>query len=280
VYNKLFELIESDPATKGRVKMVAFGAGNKAWEAEYFTKKFEVPFPVLADPDFTMHEAIGGSKTPFSIFVRQDPSGKTGLVADTHLGYIREPEPLFKEIQSMMQLDLAAIRKKGDKTEAKEVEVKPVLTEEQLQRKIKTAFAGEGGAVERFEKITLEQSGAVYTGLVQAEGRSTRLFAKVVSRPPPCDVCHDIHFIYVFDGTGKIVQFIPLQLTKYGNRHFNEADVAKMRERILGKQVYDPFEFDAKVDSVTRATITCAVIFKSLNQGQGLFKELKERDLI
>ena len=86
--------------------------------------------------------------------------------------------------------------------------------------------------------------------------------------------------VYVFDGTGKIVQFIPLQLTKYGNRHFNEEDIAKMRGRIVGKQVYDPFQFDAKVDTVARATITCAVIFKSLNEGQGLFKELKERDLI
>jgi len=280
VYNKLYELIESDPATKGRVKIVAFGAGNKDWEAKYFTEKFEVPFPVIADPDFTMHEAIGGSKTPFSIFVRQDPSGKTGLVADTHLGYIREHEPLFKEMQSMMRLDLAAIRKKGEKTEAQVVEVKPVLTEKELQSKIKAAFSGEGGHVESFEKVTLEKSGPVYTGLVKADGRSTRLFAKVVSRPPPCDVCHDIHFIYIFDGTGKIVEFIPLQLTKYGNKHFNEEDVAKMRVRIVGKQVYDPFQFDAKVDSVTRATITCAVIFKSLNEGQGLFKELKEKGLI
>lgn len=38
-----------------------------------------------------------------------------------------------------------------------------------------------------------------------------KIQAKVVSRPPPCDVCHDIHFIYVFDSTGKILQFVPLQ---------------------------------------------------------------------
>jgi hypothetical protein len=101
-----------------------------------------------------------------------------------------------------------------------------------------------------------------------------------VSRPPPCDVCHDIHYIYVFDSSGTIVQFIPLQLTKYGNRHFSEADIAKTRDRIVGRPINEPFNFDAKVDAVTRATITSAVIFKALNEGQALFGELKEKGMI
>jgi hypothetical protein len=279
-YNKLYEVIESRPELRDRIKMVAFGAGNKDWEAKYFMEKFEVPFPVIPDPDFAMHGAIGGSKTPFSIFVRQDPSEKTGIVADTHLGFTREHEEVLAKMESILQLNVAAIREKGKKAEVEIVEVKPVQPEEELQARIKTAFSEEGGHVERFEVVTLEGSGPVYTGHVQSDGRTTRLFAKVISQPPPCDVCHDIHFIYIFDATGKIRQFIPLQLTKYGNKHFNEADIAKMEKRIVGAYVYNPFPFDAKVDSVSRATITCAVIFKSLNEGQVLFKELEEKGLI
>ena len=68
VYNKLYSVIEADPRTKGRIKMLSVGVGNQDWEVKYFVKQFDVPFPVIADPDFVMHEAIGGSPTPFSIF--------------------------------------------------------------------------------------------------------------------------------------------------------------------------------------------------------------------
>jgi hypothetical protein len=93
-------------------------------------------------------------------------------------------------------------------------------------------------------------------------------------------VCHDIHFIYVFDATGKILQFIPLQLPKYGNKDFDEADVAKIRKRFVGRHIYKQFKFDANVDAVTRATITSAVIFRSLNDGMSLFNELKKKGYI
>jgi hypothetical protein len=180
----------------------------------------------------------------------------------------------------MMGLDLAAIRQNGKKTKAKIVYVKPVLSEEELQATIKTALGKEGDNLTKFEKVTLEDKRAVFTGIVQKDGSTRRLFAEVIGRPPPCDVCHDVHFIYVFDATGKILQFIPLQLPKYGNKAFDEADVAKMRERVVGRHIYNPFKFDTNVDAVTRATITSAVIFRSLNDGQSLFKKLKEKGLI
>ena len=280
VYNKLYDLIESKPETKGRIKILGFGVGNKDWEVEYFRQQFEVPFPVIPDPDFVTHEAIGGSRTPFSIFLRQGPAQEAGVVADTHLGVIPEHEELFKNMQSLMRLDLAAIREHGKKTEAQVVHVKPVVGEEELEAKIKTAFGKEGQNLTRFEKVTLETKTVVYTGMVQKDGSTERLFAMVVSRPPPCDVCHDIHFIYVFDATGKILQFMSLQLTKYGNTDFTKGDVAKMRDRIVGRHIHNPLKFDAKVDAVTGATITSSVIFKSLNDGQSLFKKLKEKGLI
>ncbi|MBW1741945.1 MAG: hypothetical protein JRI70_06845 [Deltaproteobacteria bacterium] len=280
IYNKLYSRIESDPETKGRIKMVSVGVGNEDWEVKYFIEQFDVPFPVFPDPDFVMHEAIGGSPTPFSILVKQDPAGKVGLVASTHLGVQYEQDEVFAEMRSLMNVDLATLREKGKKSEAKVVYVKPVLTEEEIQARIKGAFANEGKDLTRFEKVKLAGGREVYTGLVQREGKETRLFARIVSRPPPCDVCHDVHFIYVFDKTGKVLEFDPLQLTKKGNRDFSKADVDKIRERVVGKYIFEPFVFDAKVDSVTYATITCAVIFKGFNEGQTLFKELQQQGLI
>jgi len=279
VYNKLYSLIEADPRTRGRIKMVSVGVGNEDWEVKYFVEQFEVPFPVFPDPDFVMHEAIGGSQTPFSILVRQDPTGKTGVVASTHLGVQYEQDEVFAEMRSLMDVDLATLREKGKNSEARVVYVKPVLTEEELQTRIKGSFADEGKDLSRFEKVALA-SGEVYTGIVQKNGKDKRLFARVISRLPPCDVCHDVHFIYVFDKTGRVLEFDPLQLTKKGNRDFSEADVDKIRKRVVGKYIFEPFVFDAKIDSVTYATITCAVIFKGLNEGQTLFKELQQQGLL
>ena len=179
-----------------------------------------------------------------------------------------------------MDVELATLPEKGKKSEATIVRIKPVLTEEQIQTRIKKIFASEGKDLGRFEKVELKGDREVYTGVVHKDGRETRLFARVISRPPPCDVCHDVHFIYVFDTSGKVLHFDPLQLTKYGNESFSEADVAKIRGRVLGKHIFEPFVFDAKVDSVTRATITSAVIFKGLNEGECLFEGLEEKGLI
>jgi hypothetical protein len=278
VYNKLYALIESDLETKGRIKMLGIGVANEDWEVKRFRKRFKLSLPVFPDPDSVMHKAIGGSPPPFSIFVRQEPTAKAGLVVGAHSSVGYDHEELFWEMQSMMEMDLAAIREKGRKVEVKVLSVKPILTEEELQARIKVAFAKEGDDLSRFERGKTESSGAVYTGTVQKNGRTKRLFAKVISRPPPCDVCHDTHFIYVFDATGKILQFIPLLLAKYGNVVFDEADVAKMRGRIVGKYLYTPFIFDPKVDAVTSATITSLVIFKGLNDGQALFDELRGKD--
>jgi hypothetical protein len=212
--------------------------------------------------------------------VRQDPAKKPGLVAGTHLGVQYEEKAVFSEMQSLMDVELAMLREKGKKSEVAIVHIKPVLTEEEIQTRIKKIFADEGKNLDSFEKIELKGGREVYTGVVHKDGKEIRLFARVISRPPPCDVCHDVHFIYVFDTSGEVLQFDPLQLTKYGNESFSKADVAKIRGRVLGKHIFEPFLFDAKVDSVTRATITSAVIFRGLNEGECLFEGLQEKGLI
>ncbi len=279
-YNKLYELIEKDPQTKGRVKILGIAAGNGDLEVKDFHQRYKVPFPIIPDPGFVMHAAIGGSRTPFSIYVRKVPPSQMGLVAGTHLGTNYRYEQLLDELASLMTVDLAAIHEKGRKTEAKSIYVKPILTGEQVEGKVKAAFGSLNGKLSQFEMVPLKSSGHVYTGLVEREGQKTRLFAEVVSRPSACDLCHDVHFIYMFDVSGKVMGFVPLQLTKYGNKPWSEADIAKMRSRIVGKHLFKPFIFDHEVDAVSSATITSAQIFNSLSKGEALMKELKGKGLI
>jgi peroxiredoxin len=281
IYNKLFDLIENDPETKGRIKIIGIAAGNGILEVKDFRDKRNVLFPILPDPNFDMHRAIGGSRTPFTIYVRQDPSGNAGVVTGTHLGTNRFYKELFVDLRNLMTKDLASIRKESQNIAADTIIVKPLLTDKDLHEKVKHIFTTFNGEIKNFQQITLTKSSRkVFTCLVERNGRSERIFAEVISRPPACSDCHDIHFIYAFDASGKIIKFVPIQLTKKGNKIWNDDDVAKMRKRLLGKSISQRLLFNPDVDAISSATITSAIIFDSLSQGASLLKELEKMGLI
>ncbi len=279
-YNRLFDLIQSKAATRKQIKMIGIAVGNDDEEIKIFRDHFQIPYPIIPDTQYILHEAVGGSPTPFSIFVRRDPTAKPALVADTHLGVNEDIQGLLEKLKAVSGMTLAAIRKKGESTKAQVITLKPPISEEEIQAKVKEAFTEGGGRLSGFDRVTLKKGRVIYTGVVEKNGESRRLFAQVVSQLPTCDVCHDTHFIYTFGANGKILQFIPIQLTKYGNENWDDADIAKMRQRIIGRYIYNPFHFSHKVDAVTTATITSAAIYRGLNEGQFIFKELKGKGLI
>ena len=281
VYNQLFELIESVSATKGRIKIIGIAAGNGDLEVKDYRENNKVPFPVIPDLQFEMHRAIGGSRTPFSIYVRQDSSGRPGMTAGTHLGPNMKYRQLFADLGLLMNKEIAAIVKESQKKTGEVVVVKPILSEKELQAKARNVFATFAGEVKNFQKISLKDSSrSVYTCVIEHKGKSQRFFVEIVSRAPACVDCHDTHFIYAFDAAGEVLRFEPLQLTKYGNEPWNVEDVAKMRRRILGKSIAKRLLFNSEVDAVSAATITSAIIFDSLSQGEMLLKELREMGLI
>ncbi len=51
-------------AGRDNVKFIGIGAGNTQFEIDFFKKKFEVPFPLFEDEDFTCHKAVGNVGTP------------------------------------------------------------------------------------------------------------------------------------------------------------------------------------------------------------------------
>jgi len=280
INNKLYSLIESTPGTRGRVKMIAIAAGGLNEHIKQFTDHFKTPYPVLQDPKFNVYDAVGGGSIPLALFVRQAPGGDASIVAGTHLGFDLDYEGIFKEIQKLMVVNLATTREEGKKIKAKVMYAKPILSEKALQAKVKKAFEKEGDKVGEIKKIALSSDLPIYTSTVEKDGHRKSLFAVMASSPPPCDVCHDVHFIYLFEQTGKILQLIPIQLTKEDNEDWDETDLEKMREKVVGRHINMPFDFDPDVDAVTSATITSSMIFKSLDDGQNLFRELKEKGLL
>jgi hypothetical protein len=102
----------------------------------------------------------------------------------------------------------------------------------------------------------------------------------VASRSAICDVCHDVHFFYLFDATGRVLGLEPLQLTKYGNVEWNATDLKGFLGNLSGRSLRGSWSFDPKVDAVTSATMTSAIIFDSLDQGRQLLKELAGQGLL
>jgi thiol-disulfide isomerase/thioredoxin len=103
--NRLYQMIAGDPKLKERVKMIGIGIGNSAFEADFFKKKYEVPFPLFPDETFAVHKRIGEVRTPY-FFVLKLEKGKAPTVILSELGGLRGAERFLKAI-----LDLSGLRK-------------------------------------------------------------------------------------------------------------------------------------------------------------------------
>jgi thiol-disulfide isomerase/thioredoxin len=278
ILDELYSSIENDPTLKGKVKMIGIAAGNTLKEVETFKREHHIPYPILSDLKFDAHLALGSPRTPFTIWVRKDVRGK-GMVVSTHLGLADSLEKILGETKAVFQYDLALLNPQTGAIYEGDA-LKPPLTEEELLTTAKKGMEASGGKVLTIEKIILRDGDALYAGKVDWGTRQANLFSKLASRRAVCDVCHDTFFFYTFDTTGKVVDIVPVQLTKNWNLEWTDEDVKRLKSRTVGKSILKPFPFDPRVDSVSGATITAVLIFDSLDKAKEIFKKLKKEGYV
>jgi peroxiredoxin len=278
IFDELYSSIEKDPELKGKVKMIGIAAGNNIWEVEIFKKQYKVPYPIVSDSKFDAHTAVGSPRTPFTIWARKDPKGKS-IVVSTHLGLIDSMQSALDETKAVLQYNLALLKpKKGAIYEGDAL--KPPLTEEELMAMAKEGMESSGGKVLQIEKISLKDGDWIYVGKVDFATHQKNLFSKLASRRAVCDICHDTFFIYTFDPEGKVIDIVPIQLTKIGNLKWTEEDIKELKSRTIGRSILKPFTFDPAVDSVSGATITAALVFDSLDKAKEIFEKLKKEGYV
>jgi len=276
-YNELFKEIEKNRESRGRIKLLGIAIGNLPNEVTAFKNAYQVRFPIVADADFSIWRSVNGRATPYSVYVRQTRPGQPGIVAGTHLGLNTHYDLLLAELIKLADLAPEAMLAKTGQIAEAEQAVSRLFSDEELEYRVRTAFVDTGGVILDFARLALHSGRRVYAAHLQVGEQQRTLFAEVVSRPSVCDICHEVHFIYVFDIQGRIHGFESLQLTKYGNVNWNAGEIASMRGRLLGNSLLETHHFNPKVDAISSATITSAMIFDSLNQGKELLEELREK---
>jgi peroxiredoxin len=279
-YNTLFRMLEKDTATRGKVKMLGVAVANSDEQIDDFVQIYDVAFPVVADPRFALHRALRAGPTPFSVYVLRDAESETGVVAGTHLGEDRDMEKLFAYLEELLQMKASEFAALPREKPEPQPDLKPPQPDAEIARRVEAAFAAQGQEVRDFRKLDLPSGRRVYAATVIRDGRPELVFAEVASRSSICDVCHNVHYFYLFDRRGKILAFEPLHLTKYGNAEWNRADVAEFARNVVGRSLSGTWDFDPKVDAVTSATMTSAIIFDSLEQGRQLLEELRAQGLL
>lgn len=78
--NRLYELIENNPALKDKIKIIGIGAGNTQFEVGTYKRKYAVAFPLIPDEDFKIHKIMGEVRTPYFIAVKINDGGRTEVI--------------------------------------------------------------------------------------------------------------------------------------------------------------------------------------------------------
>ncbi|MGE4263660.1 MAG: peroxiredoxin family protein [Desulfovibrio sp.] len=73
-----------DKGLSGKLTLLGLGAGNSPFEVNVFRKKYGLKFPLLSDPDFAAHKALGEVGTPYYYILKR--RGNEFVIVDQLLG--------------------------------------------------------------------------------------------------------------------------------------------------------------------------------------------------
>lgn len=239
IYNKLFNEINNSPELRKKVKFIGIALGNYKSEVDSFKKTHNIKFPIFTDPEFKVYTLIGGTRTPFTVIL------KDKKVIYTHLGLNRDYMSIFENFKNDSFIA---------KSEGSEKFSHLMSNEKIVLTKIKNSVK-DFSSIEKFKnyyKIITKGNKVLY---------AVHILAKSV-----CNICHPMDFIYIVNSQGIITDFIPIYLTKRRNVKWNKDEISKMKKRLIGESIFKNLQFNKHVDAVTSATITSSMIFYYIKQ--------------
>ncbi len=102
--NRMYGMIENNPELKGKIKLIGIGAGNSPFEVGIFKNKYQVPFPLFSDEDFTLHKCFGEVRTPYFVGIKINEDG-SHRVFYSKLGEFKGAEQFLKLMLQLSALE-------------------------------------------------------------------------------------------------------------------------------------------------------------------------------
>lgn len=95
--NQVFEQIKNNGVLSRNIRMIGIGAGNSAFETQFFKSNYKIEFPVFSDADFTIHKMVKEVGTPH-FFLLGNHNDKPLNLLFSHSGRIPDPQEFVKQL--------------------------------------------------------------------------------------------------------------------------------------------------------------------------------------
>jgi hypothetical protein len=272
--NDAYNQVAADPSLSTKVRFIGVGVGNNLRTVNDFRREFEVPFPLVPDPTFSLLDELGNpGGTPYTMVLRRTPKGM--MLMGSHFGVLDSSAQLVGEIREILEGDVETLLAQAEPTELAnwvEEELKVPLTDTEVVSRVEASMARAGYGQVGLYTVDLPSGEKVYVG----DSENGKVFSRVISRLPVCDVCHPVHFIITVDSLGNVVDFDAISVTKYWNKPWTDEEEAWMKDHIVGMSVFDNRVFDPDVDAVSTATMSSSLIIDSLVRSGKVMETLEE----
>jgi len=239
-----------------------------------FRREFDVPFPLVPDPRFGILNALGNpGGTPYTMILKKTSGGLVLMAA--HFGVLDSAEGFVDEIEEIAMGDVEQLLANAPQSKLLpwvEKELIPPASEAEIESRVLKSMERAGYGSVGLYSVDLPDGGKIFVG----ESNRGKVFSRVVSRLPVCDVCHPVHFILTFNTKGQVVDFDAIYVTKYWNKEWSAQEVDQMRRRLLGLSVLEERAFDPEVDAVSTATMSSSLIFDSVGKTGPILEQLKK----
>ena len=100
ILNEVYKLIQDSKDLRSKVKVMGIAIGNNKREVDYLRKEHKIVYPLVTDPDFAAHKALGEPRVPYTMYIRRDSKGNE-IILKIHKGVFKSADNLIKEIQAM-----------------------------------------------------------------------------------------------------------------------------------------------------------------------------------
>jgi hypothetical protein len=100
ILNDVYSTIQNDPKLRGIIKVVAIAAGNNINEVKSFRNEYHVLYPILSDPGFTAHKALGNPRVPYTVFIKKTTKGN--IVIFTHQGVFDSADEVLRKMRNYL----------------------------------------------------------------------------------------------------------------------------------------------------------------------------------